>query len=340
MNVLVTGATGYIARHVICQLLEEGYRVRGTMRSLDKAADLRDDLREVTPLADMLECVEADLTADAGWDAACEGCDVVFHLASPFPAHMPKSDDELIRPAVDGTDRVLSAAKGQNVRRVVMLSSFAAIGYGWGDDLPPLLTEEHWSRPENEKDNTAYTRSKTLAEKAAWDFIGDPEQAQMELVSINPGLVLGPLIGKTTSTSHQVIIELLSGRMPAYPDLTFAVVDVRDVARAVLKAAELPVAAGQRFLLAEGMHHISEIADILRNSIPDRAKGMPTRQAPHWLVRLIAFFNPNYRQIVIELGKRRSCSNDKLKSVLGIAPLPLEQTLHETASDLMRHGCV
>lgn len=334
-SVLVTGASGFIATQTILDLLEAGHRVRGTLRSLNKADDVREALRAQTPMADMLELVEADLMSPEGWVSACEGCDVVLHIASPFPATLPKHADELIRTAREGTLAVLNAAEEAGVKRVVLTSSAAAVSYGYGDDLPELLTEANWSNPEHSTDNTAYTRSKTLAEQAAWEFISGEKSPGLELVVLNPALVLGPVISSATSTSLEVVSQLLTGKMPALPDLNFPIVDVRDVASAQLSAMALPEAAGKRFILVDSNLDLIEIAEILKETCPDRARKIATRSIPSWLVRLMAPLMPSLAHIRPDLGKMRKMSHGQMKSVLGISPIPARKSVEDAAKSLI-----
>ncbi len=339
-QVLVTGASGFIALQTILDLLEQGYRVRGSVRSFDKAEQIRETLRPHTPMADMLELVEASLDHDRGWAAAVEGCQYVLHIASPFPAERPKDADELIRPARDGALRVLKASKAAGVSRVVLTSSMAAIGYGWGKNRPEPLTEEHWSNPDELKDNTPYARSKTIAEKAAWDFVNSAEGEGLELAVINPVGVLGPLLGKDVSTSTQIISQLLAGSVPRLPKLSFALVDVRDVSAAHIRAMTLPEAAGKRFIVSDRTLWMTEIADILRKAFAEHAERIPEKELPNWSLRLLANVNPPLKNVLPELGKFRVVSNERMKSVLEINPTPAEVAIKETARSLLDLGLV
>ena len=291
-------------------------------------------------MADMLECVEADLLSEKGWENACDGMDYVLHVASPFPTRMPRNPEEIIRPAVQGTLNVLRAANRTKVKRVVLTSSLAAIMYGWGENLPDVLDESDWSDPENLKDNTPYTRSKTLAEKAAWEFMKTESRDDLELSVVNPGLILGPLIGTERSTSLEIISQLLTKAIPALPDLSFPIIDVRDVSAAHLAAMNRPEAAGERFILSDRECSLQEIANDLRQAVPDLASFIPSRPLPSWLVRLIAPIKPDLRQIVPDLGMRRHVSNEKMKTVLGIDPVSAKDSIRDTAVSLIRAGLV
>lgn len=336
-TVLVTGATGFIATHLILNLLDKGYHVRGTARSASKSARLNEVLSAYAGREIDIPIVEADLASDEGWEDAVAGCTYVQHVASPFPAETPKHADDLIIPARDGALRVLKAAKKAGVKRVVMTSSMAAIGYGWGDQRPDVLTEEHWSNPDNLKDNTAYARSKTIAEKAAWDYVSGEGQG-LELAVINPVAVLGPAMSEDVSSSLQLITQPLEGKLPAYPKLSFGIIDVRDVAEAHAVAMTKPGAAGERFLLGEKTMWMSEMGEVLRAAHPERK--LPKGELPNWLVRIFATVNPPLRQILPELGRSRAFSNDKLKTVLGITPIPAEETIKASSESLIRLGVV
>ena len=334
-QVLVTGATGFIAMQTIIDLLEAGYRVRGTVRSLDRAESLRDTIREHTPMADTLECVEADLSSDRGWADAVSGCDAILHIASPFPAVLPKNHDDLIKPATEGALRVLRAAKNAGVARVVMTSSLAAIGYGWGDNRPDLLDESKWSDPDNLKDNTAYTRSKTIADKAAWHYVTSPEGEGLKLTTINPVAVLGPTLSADTSSSLQIITQLMSGKMPALPNLSFSIVDVRDVAKAHILAMNSEESVGKRILVSDKTLWMSEIADIVREAFPERAKKIPSGKVPNWAVHLLSVMDPTLKAILPELGQFRAVSNERMRTMLGMEPISAKEAIIASAQSLI-----
>lgn len=336
-KVLVTGATGFIASHLILQLLDKGYEVRGTARSTEKAGRLNKILSDYAGKPVNIEIVAADLSSDEGWAEAVKGVSYVQHVASPFPTDAPKSADELIIPARDGALRVLRAAKAEGVKRVVMTSSMAAIGYGWGDKRPELLTEIHWSNSDNLSDNTAYARSKTIAEKAAWDYVNG-EGAGLELSVINPVAVLGPAMSKDVSSSLQLVSQPLEGKLPAFPKLSFGVIDVRDVARAHIEAMLRPEANGERFICAGDILWMDEMGEVLRKAFPDRK--IPKGTLPNWLVRLFAQLNPPLKQVLPELGKKRAYSNEKLKTVLGIDPIPADEAVVASAKSLIKVGAV
>ncbi len=334
-KVLVTGATGFIASHTVLALIDKGYQVRGTARSASKADALNATLSAYAGKPIEIELVSADLTQDAGWAEAMEGVTYLQHLASPIPNNLPKDPNELIIPAKEGALRALKAAKGAGVKRAVMTSSFASIGYGWGDSRPDILDESHWSNPDNIKDNTAYTRSKAIAEKAAWDYI-EGEGAGLELSVINPVAVLGPAMSGDVSASLELVTQPMMNKVPAFPKLTFGIVDVRDVAAAHVAAMEKPEAAGERFIVGERVLTFTEIGEVLREAYPDRK--LPKGELPSWLVKMLTVVNPTLKQIVPELGKHRGFTNQKSQSVLGIDYIPAKDAILASTNSLIELG--
>ncbi|MEO0982891.1 MAG: aldehyde reductase [Pseudomonadota bacterium] len=336
-TVLVTGATGFIAAHTILALLDKGYAVRGTARSKGREPGLNQTLSAYAGKPVAVELFEADLSSDAGWEAAVAGCDYVCHIASPIPPNLPRDPNELIVPARDGALRVLRAAKAAGVRRVVMTSSAAAIAYGWGDKRPEVLDETHWSNPDNLKDNTAYTRSKTIAEKAAWEYMSD-EGAGLELTTINPVAVLGPVMSGDFSASVEIVTQTMGGKLPAAPRVGFQIVDVRDVADAHVLAMETPEAAGERFIVADEFMWFSEVADLLRGKFPNFSKKIPKGKLPSVLVRVLSAVNPPLKQIIPELDKRRYATSEKAKRVLGWTARSADEATIAAAESLIKHG--
>jgi nucleoside-diphosphate-sugar epimerase len=333
--VLVTGGTGFIAAHCILQLLAKGYRVRTTVRSLGREGAVRKMLEVggATP-GDRLSLAPADLTADQGWSAAVSGCDRVLHVASPFPATVPRHADELIVPAREGALRVLRAARDAGVKRVVLTSSFAAIGYGHPRTDQPF-TEETWTNLEAPK-IFPYPRSKTIAERAAWDFIAR-EGGGLELAAVNPVGVFGPVLGPDYSTSIMLVQRLMDGAMPGVPRLAFGVVDVRDVADLHLRAMIDPKASGERFLAVAGdFMTIKAMALTLRLRLCEAARRVPTRELPNFVVRLAALFDSALSQITPELGNLKQASHAKATRLLGWAPRSPEDAIVATAESLLR----
>src|SRR6266849_2649487 len=335
--VLVTGGSGFIGTHCILQLLDAGYRVRTTVRSLTREADVRTMLRAggAEP-GEALSFAAADLMSDAGWPEAVAGCDFVLHVASPFPPSVPKHEDDLIIPAREGALRVLRAARDMGITRVVLTSSFAAIGYGHKPTDRPF-SEESWTDL-NGGDLSAYVKSKTQAERAAWDFIAH-EGGALELAVVNPVGVLGPVLGPDYSTSIQLVQSLMDGAMPGCPRLVFGMVDVRDVADLHLRAMTNPAARGERFLAVAGdFMSFQDIAKVLKSCVGASAKKVPTRQLPNFLVRLAALRDPAIKLVLPELGKLKNATNEKAKRMLGWAPRSNEDSVVATAESLVRLG--
>ncbi len=283
----------------------------------------------------------ADLERDAGWPEAVAGCEYVLHVASPFPATVPKNEDELIVPARAGAIRVLRAARDAGVKRVVLTSSFAAIGYGHKPQAEPF-DETDWTDV-NGEGVTAYVKSKTLAERAAWDFVKREGQnkdgGRLGLSVVNPVGVFGPVLGPDYSTSILIVQRLLDGAVPGLPKLYFGVVDVRDVAALHLRAMTHPAANGERFLAIAG-HFLStlEIAKILKARLGPAAKRVPTRQLPNFVIRLAALRDRAVKQIVPELGKKKNATSEKAKSMLGWSPRSREESIIAAAESLLRLG--
>ncbi len=336
-TVLVTGGSGFIGSHVILQLLEAGHQVRTTVRSLKREADARAMLKQggAEP-GDKLTFVAADLESSAGWPQAVAGCEYVLHVASPFPPGIPKTEDELIIPARDGAVRVLRAARDAGVKRVVLTSSFAAIGYGHPPQTAPF-DETSWTDPQGD-DVLPYVKSKALAERAAWDFVLK-DAPDLELSVINPVGVFGPVLGPDYSTSILIVQRLMDGAVPGCPRLNFGVVDVRDVADLHLRAMTHPAAKGERFLAVAGdFLSMRDIAKILKRRLGAAARRVPTLQLPNFIVRLAALRDPAVRQILPELGKFKNASGEKAKRVLGWAPRSNEEAIVATAESLLRLG--
>jgi dihydroflavonol-4-reductase len=336
--VLVTGGSGYIAGFCVAQLLNEGWRVRTTVRSLARETEVRAALTAISRPDDRLSFVAADLNSDTGWPEAVAGCDYVLHVASPLPTTNPKDDDDLVRPARDGALRVLKAARDAGVKRVVMTASTAAVCYGRGSRDKPY-TEEDWSDETNRGDTSAYERSKTIAERAAWAWHRD-EGGTLELTTICPGAVLGPVLGSDFSASIEIVRKLLQGSLPGLPRFGWPLVDVRDIADLHVRAMTSPVAPGQRYLGAGDFLWIRDIAKILRDKLPKEARKVPTNGVPNWVVRLSAIFDPLVRDRLFELDKHRPVSAAKALSHLGWAPRSNEAMILDTARSLIGHGLV
>ena len=337
--VLVTGGSGFVGVHCVVQLLERGYRVRTSVRSLEREAEVRDMVRQGGAEAgERLTFCVADLSRDAGWQEAVEGCTFVHHVASPFPLGVPKHEDELIVPARDGALRVLRAARDAGVRRVVMTSSYAAIGYGHGSRSRPF-DETDWSNLSG-PGMAAYPKSKTIAERAAWDFI-EREGGALELAVVNPVGIFGPALGKDLSASIELTSYLMNGRMPGCPRIKTGLVDVRDVADLHLRAMLDPAAKGERFLAVAGdFVWLRELAAMIKQRLGPAAKRVPTRELPDWLVRAATLFDPALKLIVPELGKEQNASNAKARLLLGWSPRSNEESAVASAESLIALGLI
>lgn len=335
--VLVTGGSGFVAGYCIAQLLREGWAVRTTVRSLSREAEVRAGLARIVDAGPSLAFAATDLNSDAGWAEAAAGCDFVMHVASPLPLANPENDDVLVRPARNGALRVLKAARDAGVKRVVMTSSTAAVAYGFGGRSEPY-TEADWSDITDLTDSSAYERSKTIAERAAWDWLKS-EGGALELVTINPGAVLGPVLGGDFSASIDIVRKLLDGSLPGLPRFGWPLVDVRDIADLHYRAMLSPHAAGERFIGAGPFFWMSEIADVLRAGLDaGAARRVPTLRLPGWLIRLMANFDPVVRERLFELDKFRPVSCEKARSRLGWSPRTNEEAIVDTALSLYAEG--
>ncbi len=336
---LVTGASGFIAKHVVLQLLQAGHDVVGTVRTPDRAQEVRDAVApHLEPDAlGRLRFVTLDLSQDGGWDTAMDGVDVLVHTASPFPLVQPTDPDDVIRPAVDGTLRALRAAKAAGIGRIVLTSSAAAI---LGADTPPgreLHDETDWIDPDA-PGHTPYTRSKALAERAAWQFVSDTAP-DLRLTTINPTLVVGPPLDARFGTSVSVIRRLLSGKDPMLPRWGLPLVDVRDIARMHVVAVEDPEStAGGRFIGTSGFLWMAQMAQALKDAYPDRK--IATREAPDWLMRGLALVDKEIRTILPDLGVRRDASNTRARKLMGVRFLSPREAVRATAEALIAKGLV
>ncbi len=332
-RVLVTGGSGYIGSFIIRQLVEQGWTVNTTVRSLKREAEVRASL--AVP-ADKLHFFAADLLNDAGWADAVAGCSHVVHVASPLPNGAVKHEDDLIVPAREGALRALRFAKAAGVQRV-MTSSVAAIAYGHGKKIG-TYTEADWTNV-NGPQVHAYAKSKTLAERAARDWIAG-EGAGMEYVSVNPAAVLGPVLSADFSSSVQIITRLLSGSLPGLPNFGFGVVDVRDVADLHVRALTAPGMAGERFIASGPFMMMKEVAAVLRDRMGNEARKVPTRGLPDFVLQLTSLFDPTIRMVTGELGKQRITPSDHAGAVLGWVPRPAADTIVDTARSLIDKGVI
>ena len=331
---LVTGGSGFLGGWCLVELLRRGYRVRTTVRDLGREAEVRARVGSQVDAGDRLACFAADLGGEEGWARAVDGCDHVLHVASPFPAAQPQDPDELIVPAREGTLRVLGAALDAGVDRVVVTSSIAAVRGGVTAAAAPL-NEESWTDGDN-AELTPYTRSKAIAERAAWDLVRERD-ATGRLAVVNPGAILGPVLGGEQSTSLQIVQRLLKG-MPGTPRIGFSFVDVRDVADLQIRAMTAPEAGGERLIAVARFLWMADVAAVLRDRLGPAAAKVPKRSIPDFVVRAMGIFDPGIRSIAGQLGERVEVSSAKAESILGWSPRPVEETIVDCARSLSAGG--
>ncbi len=335
-TVLVTGGSGYVAGWCISELLARGHTVRTTVRSLAKKAAVRAAISSIVDPAGRLSFAAADLTSDDGWDAAVAGCDTVLHVASPMGGDNPRDADALIAPARDGALRVLGAATRAGVRRVVMTSSLAAAFSATVSAA--FIDETVWTDLAVSKVN-AYRQSKTIAERAAWDFV-KASGGKTELTTILPGAVFGPIQSKDNLGSVRVIGRMLSGKMTRYPRLGLSITDVRDLADIHIRAMTAPAAAGERFIAISEFMWMGEISAVLRGALGDKARKAPTRQAPDIALRLAAIFDPAIRNLTPLLGRKNLYTATKARDGLGWSGRPGATTVVDCGASLIAANVV
>ena len=330
-KVLVTGASGYIAEHCIIELLKNGYAVKGSLRNMNREPEVRTAIK--TAIDDSnLEFCELDLLKDDGWSDAMVDCDFVMHLASPFVLENPKDENDLIKPAKEGTLRTLTAAKKAGIKRVVVTSSTAAVN----SHMKTGTSDHNTWTDINSKYVTPYQKSKTIAEKAAWDFFnGQSDDNKMEMAVVNPGGVMGPQLGKDLDgASTKIISQLISGEFPMIPALSFPFVDVRDVAKLHLKAMITPEANGKRFIAARTKPTwMYEIAEVLFNAGYDKIK---LKKAPSFLLKLIGLIDNQTKSLIPMLDKYVPTDNSQTVDVLNWEPMPLDQAFIDHANSIMK----
>jgi dihydroflavonol-4-reductase len=340
-KVLLTGASGYIGKHITLQLLKDGYTVVASVRALAKGEEVKAAVSSHLPknfdLAKNLRFVELDLEKDAGWDKALKGIDVLMHTASPFPIASPKDENDLIRPAVEGTLRALTAAHKAGVKRVILTSSVAAVD---GNDLPAgktAIDETMWTDVNHPKGSAAYTKSKTLAEQAAWEYIKS-SAPEIELTTINPALVVGAPLDNQFGSSVSIIERILKASDPLLPDVAFSLVDVKDVAAMHVNAINIDASKNKRFLASAETMSFIEIAKVIKGQYPNRKVNMT--KAPNFIIRLLGLFDGDIKRVVPILGQRILINNDQAKKVLKIKFIPAKQSILETADYLIKNGFV
>ena len=323
-KVFLTGASGFIAKHILRELFEKGYEVRASVRSEAR----KSELEQLFPDA-KIEFAFLDLSKDDGWAEAVEGCDVLMHTASPFPLSEPKDPDELIRPAVDGTLRAMNAAKAAGIKRVILTSSCAAIYKDASKPKDAPSDERNWTSPEDPSVG-AYEASKTLAEKAAWDFVA--ENPDIALTTINPGAVFGPSMDARYGSSLELVEQMMSGKIPVAPPMSLVVVDVRDVAMMHVAAIDMEAAKGERFA---GVSKTMPIVDMGRAlKAWDSGLKAPTRELPQWMVQILGRFVPDLKPIRASLGRNLAVSGDKAERVFGFKFIPAEEALIASAESI------
>src|SRR5665213_1366047 len=333
-KVLLTGITGFVGSHTAIQLLEKGYHVTGTLRDMKRAASIKSIIAQHTSAIDNLSFAEADLQDIEIWKELMVGVEYVQHIASPFPKIIPNDENELIIPARNGNMNILSAAAACKVKRVVITSAGAAITYGQSPGRRNRMYDERdWSDENRKDDMSPYFKSKTIAEKVAWDFI-KKDNSGLELSVVCPGLILGPLLEKDFNASTNVIIKMMDGSLPAFPKLGFEIVDVRSIASLLILAMEQPQAAGQRYIGTAGYLDFSNIAGILKNAYPEIK--IPFRKLPNWLVRIFSKFDATLKPVLLDLGVVRKMNNSKTIRDLGWKPIKAEEAVLSCAASILQ----
>lgn len=337
-EVLLTGVSGFLGSHTAIELLNRGYKVTGTLRDLKRADSLRSIISKHTDNIDNLSFFQAELLDKEVWKEASKNKDYVIHAASPFPRELPKDENDLIIPAKEGTLNVLNAAKANNVKRVILVSSISTVVYGKTKaEMDQVFTEENWTDIANKIDTKPYIRSKTIAEKAAWNFM-EREGAGMEMVSILPGAMLGPVLEEDFGTSANIVIKILDGKMPAMPKIAFEIVDVRSVAQLLVDVIEKEHAAGNRFMASSGHMTMKQLANVLKLNYP--AKKIKSYEMPNFLSRFIALFEPSLKPILLDLGITRKIDASKAKRVLGWKPISKEDAILDCAKSVLNIGII
>jgi nucleoside-diphosphate-sugar epimerase len=331
--VLLTGISGFLGSHIALQLLKAGYRVRGSLRNLNRSEEVRQTLQQHGANVENLEFVALDLLNDAGWQEAMEGVRYVQHVASPFVTQMPSDKMELITPAVEGTTRAIKAALGASVERIVLTSSMAAIMYQKDHDNSVAFTEDDWTDVDAPSAN-AYVQSKVLAERRAWELMEEAGRRQ-DLCAINPSLILGPLLNKDPGTSGALVLRLLKGSIPAAPRFIFSSVDVRDTAAIHLAAMTSAEAGGKRFATASNNMSIMDMANTIRAEFPDYARKLPKFEMPDWALRIYANFDKDVRANIGELGLVRLIDASRAQALLGREFISSEQALVATTKTIV-----
>ena len=327
-KVLVTGASGYIALHSIAELLKNGYSVKGSLRNMDRENEVREAIKKIVA-DDNLEFCKLDLMSDEGWDDAALDCNYMLHMASPFIIEEPKNEDELIRPAKEGTMRALKAAKKASIKKIVLTSSIAAIAYGHDKKI---CDTNDWT--DTSQNVGAYIKSKTFAEKAAWDFINSNENQEMIMTTIHPGFVMGPLLSEDTEgASADLITKMILGKFPALPDAYFTVADVRDVAMLHVKALKSNESNGKRIMTTSSDgHHMTRVAEILKDNGFNKVS---TKIIPTIIIKFLALFSRDMKGILSNI--KRGCYNTDISDTITMfnwEPISLETTIIDMGNSI------
>lgn len=330
-NVLLTGVTGFLGSHTAIQLLNKGYQVKGTLRDMKRAESIKRIIAKHTTNIEGLTFHEINLSdSQEKWDEVMSDVNLVIHIASPFPTTLPKDEDEIIIPAKNGTLNILKSATKAGIKRVVITSSSGAVVYG--ERKNGTFSEKDWTNINNLNDTTPYFRSKTIAEKSAWDFVNANQDAP-ELVTILPGAILGPILDKDDyGTSANLVKKMMDGSMPAMPKIGFEMVDVRAVADAHIRALENPNASGNRYLCTNGYMEFKDIAEILREEFPKNK--IPSKTLPNFMVKIFSAFDKETKPILNDLGAKRTINNSKIKKELNWSPISLQESVKDTAHSL------
>lgn len=337
-KVLLTGITGFVGSHTAIQLLEKGYQVIGTLRNMKRADSIRTTIAQHTSQTAKLSFVEAEIQDEQIWQKLMVGIDYVQHIASPFPKVMPKNENELIIPARQGNLNILSAASACGVKRVVITSSTAAISYGQPkESRRRTFDETDWTNLNLGDDVTPYYKSKTLAEKAAWDFM-KTDTSGLELSVVCPGLILGPLLEEDFNASANVIIKLMDGSMPAVPRMGFDLVDVRSIASLLILAMEQPSARNQRYIGSSGYITFTDMAGLLKKAHP--AMNIPLRKLPDFMMHILSYFDATVKPVLLDLGTERKMNNSKAINELGWKPIKPEEAVLSSAASILQLGIV
>jgi len=331
-KILITGASGFIASHCILEMLNHGYEVRGTLRNLQRGDAIKSILAKHTDRIDMLDFVCADLMDEASWVQAANDCDGILHIASPVPVVQPEDENEVIVPARTGTQNILKAAKANRVKRVVLTSSTAAVMSGTRDN--GTFTDEDWTDL-SRNDLSPYIKSKTIAEKSAWEYV--EENTDIELVTVNPALVLGPALEADYGSSLEALYLLMTGAYPILPKLGFEIVDVRDVAILHRLAFETPEAAGNRYLCANGFRWFADIAKTVQSEHPDRK--IPTSEMPNMVAKVASIFLKEIKQFLPDLGCVKVVDNSPARAI-GWEPRDVDTAIRDGAKSLVDLGII